>query len=164
MRALPLPLTLSVLVAAGTISAAQDHGIVAPPTAECCAHEEDRDKYALIWTGHNPMMPIEQLAAYAAPVLWFSPDEPLLKKGPRRLKGKDITIPEPFPFEEASEQPVVYYRVRRVLQRVDEPGEGTYVADPQVRGQSLIDLRKVVGVDLDFFFYYPMDMLSLIHI
>jgi hypothetical protein len=103
-------------------------------------------------------MAVERLVAYAAPVLWFSPDEPLLKAGPRRLKGKDIAIPTSFPFEDASEQPVVYYRVRRLLQRMDEPGEGTYVADPEARGQSKVDLRKVAAADVDFFFYYPMDM------
>ena len=140
----------------GATAAAGEDGAL--PTAECCKHEELAEQYGIIWTGLDPEMTIERLAAYAAPVLWFSPDEPLLKKGPRRLKGKDVTIPEPFPFEDASEQPVVYYRVRRVLQHVDEPGEGTYVEDPEVRGQSLIDLRKVAGVDLDFFFYYSMDM------
>jgi hypothetical protein len=62
-------------------------------------------------------MTIERLAAYAAPVLWFSPDEPLLKqrrKRPRpRPRGKEIAIPEPFPFEEDPGLPVVCRRVRR---------------------------------------------------
>jgi hypothetical protein len=128
------------------------------PTAECCRHQDLRADYALVWTGLDPQMSIERLAAYAAPILWFSPDEPLLKEGPVRRKGKDIDIPVPFPFEEESDQPVVYFRVRRILQRLDEPGPGTYVADIADRGQSTIDLRKVAGVDLDFFFYYPMDM------
>jgi hypothetical protein len=130
----------------------------APPTAECCQHKELASHYGIIWTGLDPVMTVERLVAYAAPVLWFSPDEPLLKVGPRRLKGKDITISTSFPFEEPSEQPVVYYRVRRILQRLDEPGEGTYVADPEARGRSKVDLRKVVAADVNFFFYYPMDM------
>ena len=61
----------------------------APPTAECCRHEDRLDEGGLLWTGSDPTMTIERLAAYAAPVLWVSPDEPLLKAGP-----------EPFPFEE----------------------------------------------------------------
>ena len=129
-----------------------------PPTAECCKHEDLTSEYGMIWTGLDPQMTIERLAAYAAPILWFSPDEPLLKEGPLRRKGEDISIPVPFPFEEESDQPVVYFRVRRILQRVDKPGPGTYVADIADRGQSAIDLRRVAGVDLDFFFYYPMDM------
>ena len=74
----------------------------APPTAECCRHEDRLDEGGLLWTGSEPTMTIERLAAYAAPVLWFSPDEPLLKAGPgrQRMKGKDIMLPEPFPFEE----------------------------------------------------------------
>jgi len=130
-----------------------------PPTAECCRHEDITSEYGVVWTGHARMMSIERLVAYAAPVLWFSPDEPLLKAGPgrQRLKSKDITIPEPFPFEESPGQPVVYYRVRQVLQREDEPGPGAYTAAAD-RGQSVIDLEKVGGIDLDFFFYYPMDV------
>jgi len=132
----------------------------APPTSACCSHEDVGDEGGLIWTGHEKTMPIERLVGYAAPILWFSPDEPLLKggQGRRTLKGKDIALPEPFPFDESTDQPVVYFRVRRILQRVDEPGPGVYVEDSAARGQSLIDLDKVGGIDLDFFFYYSMDM------
>jgi len=149
-------LAASVLVLlAGTASAQAD----APFTTECCTREVAAAEHGVLWAGQQRMMPIEQLVAYAAPVLWFSPDEPLLKKGPgrQRLKGRNITLPEPFPFEDDTGEPVVYYRVRRVLQRVDEPGGGAYVEAPD-RGDSMIDLHMVGGVDLDFFFYYSMDM------
>ena len=53
--------------------------------------------------------------------------------------------------------PIVYYRVRRILQRIDEPGAGTYVENPELRGESLVDLAKVGGIELDFFFYYSKD-------
>ena len=129
-----------------------------PPSAECCRHEDLASEYGIIWTGADPKMTIERLAAYAAPVLWFSPDEPLLKEGPLRRTGKDINLPVPFPFEEESEQPIVYFRVRRILQRVDEAGPGKYTADIALRGHSVIYLEKVGGIDLDFFFYYPMDV------
>jgi len=36
-----------------------------------------------------------RLAAYCAPILWFSPDEPLLEDA----TGKGIRVPDPFPFE-----------------------------------------------------------------
>jgi hypothetical protein len=134
---------------------------VGPPTAECCQQPDLADRYGIIWTGADHEMTVERLAAYAAPVVWFSPDEPLLKigqEGGRKAKGKDILIPEPFPFEESPGKPVVYYRLRRILQRQDEPGAGTYTEDAEGRGQSVIDLRKVGGIDLDFFFYYSMDI------
>jgi hypothetical protein len=132
-----------------------------PPSAECCKHPDLAAEYGILWTGDDPVMTVERLAAYAAPVVWFSPDEPLLQLGQEpgmKAAGPDILIPEPFPFEENPGRPVVYYRLRRILQRVDEPGAGTYTADPQSRGQSTIDLRKVAGADLDFFFYYSMDI------
>ncbi len=130
-----------------------------PPSADCCRHEELPEEYGVIWTGHDQTMTIERLAAYAAPVLWFSPDEPLLKLRRKQspARGKEIVIPEPFPFEDDPGGPVVYYRVRRILQRIDEPGAGTYVENPELRGQSLVDLGKVSGIDLDFFFYYSKD-------
>jgi hypothetical protein len=157
--ALRLALTILALPALTGISqaAVADE---APPsfTAECCRHEELASQYGIIWTGHDPMMTIERLAAYAAPVLWFSPDEPLLREGGRRLKGTEIQLPEPFPFEQDPGQPVVYFRVTSILQRVDEPGPGTYTADIADRGRSEVDLRKVGGVNIDFFFYYSMDI------
>jgi hypothetical protein len=149
------------ILAAGVLgTAAASARETGPPTAECCKHLDLAKDYGIIWTGSEPEMTIERLAAYAAPVLWFSPDEPLLKGAPGqgRLTGPDINIPTAFPFEEAPDGPLVYYRVRRILQRVDEPGQGTYTEDEQDRGRSVIDLRRVAGVDLDFFFYYPWDM------
>jgi hypothetical protein len=159
LRLLSLASLMVAGLASGATAAAGETGAV--PAAECCKHADLADQYGILWTGAEPRMPIERLVAYAAPVVWFSPDEPLLKigqKGGRMAKGKDILIPEPFPFEENPGKPVVYYRVRRILQRVDEPGEGTYVEDPEARGQSVIDLKKVAGIDLDFFFYYSMDV------
>jgi len=131
-----------------------------PPSNDCCIHGEADRNYGVLWSGSDPTMTLERLAAYAAPIVWFSPDEPLLRVGQKKglASGKDILIPEPFPFEDHPGRPVVYYRLRRILQRVDEPGEGVYVEDPQSRGESVVDLRKVGGMDLDFFFYYSMDV------
>jgi hypothetical protein len=158
-RILSIASSVLVVVAFGTPVAAEEP--VGPPSAECCAHPDLADEYGIIWTGFDPVMTAERLAAYAAPIVWFSPDEPLLKigqEGGLKAKGKEILIPEPFPFEENPGKPVVYYRLRRILQREDEPGPGTYAADPQDRGRSVIDLQKVAGIDLDFFFYYSMDI------
>jgi hypothetical protein len=151
--------TIVTLLAVGvTLAAAQTPGS-APPNADCCRHEELAEKYGVIWTGMSQTMTIERLAAYVAPVLWFSPDEPLLKLRRKQgsARGREILIPEPFPFEADPGGPIVYYRVRRILQRVDEPGAGTYVENPDLRGESLIDLAKVGGIELDFFFYYSKD-------
>ena len=103
---------------------------------------------AVVWSGADSLMAIENLAAYCGPVLWFSPDEPLVED----KEGKEISLPEPFPFEHDPEMPVVYYRVRNLMVTGDK--ETAYRPDSAERGRSLIDLSIVVAVDLDFFFYY----------
>ena len=49
----------------------------------------------IVWIGSDPVMTIEELAAYCAPVLWFSDDEPLLNE----KTGTEITMPTAFPFQ-----------------------------------------------------------------
>lgn len=107
---------------------------------------------AVVWHGRDTHMSFARLAAYCAPVLWYSPDEPLLDG----RQGKAIAIPAPFPFESTDSIPVVYYRVRKILVRKDADGVA-YFPDPDDRGRSEIDLKKVSGIDLDFFFYYPSE-------
>jgi hypothetical protein len=108
---------------------------------------------AIVWTGNRRHMSFEELAAYCGPVLWFSPDEPGLNES----VGKDIRIPEAFPFEEAPDAPVVHYRVRRVLVRDDEEAEGAIQEGAEGRGSNMIDLQKVVAINLDYFFYYSSE-------
>ena len=145
MRVVTVSFVVVVLAGSGAMRAAAQTTASAPPAADCCRHEELAEKYSVIWTGMSQTMTIERLAAYAAPVLWFSPDEPLLKLRRKQgsARGKEILIPEPFPFEADPGGPIVYYRVRRILQRIDEPGAGTYVENPDMRGDSLVDLAKV---------------------
>ncbi|MGH7725710.1 MAG: hypothetical protein ACREOU_09795 [Candidatus Eiseniibacteriota bacterium] len=120
-----------------------------PETIPCGDY---RSVPAVVWHGNDPHMDFRRLAAYCAPVLWFSPDEPLLDGA----SGQDIKIPTPFPFETPSSDPVVYYRVREVLER---RGATTAPYEPDARGrdESVIDLSQVAGIDLDFFFYYPSE-------
>ncbi len=97
-------------------------------------------------------MTLDRLAAYCAPILWFSPDEPLL----RNANGADIRVPAAFPFETAPDAPVVYYRVRTILARKNSTTT-PFAQDPSDRGKSVIDLSQVERIDLDFFFYYPSE-------
>ena len=52
--------------------------------------------FIIYWEGTNPKMTLAQVAAYCAPIFWYSPDEPELNG----KSGKDIRIPAAFPFEE----------------------------------------------------------------
>lgn len=66
----------------------------------------------VVWWGTKRTMTIRELAAYCAPVFWFSPYEPTMYD----KEGKDIGVPDPLPFEENPDSPVVlqYAGCRRV--------------------------------------------------
>ncbi len=110
------------------------------------------DVEGLVWHGEDSLLTFEKVAALCAPVLWFSPDEPLLKGN----RYGDIKIPMAFPFEEPVDTPVVYYRIRRILIREDAEWRGLEI-DPGDPGSTELDISKLVGLDLDFFFYYPTE-------
>ena len=122
---------------------------MALPALPCCQYDQYE---GVVWAGSDSLMTFAELAAYCAPILWFSPDEPLL----RGASGLDIDVPAAFPFEGATDAPVVYFRARNVLETQDYEGKAV-VADPDDRGDGVINLNGVVGVDLDYFFYYPSE-------
>ena len=115
-----------------------------------------RDAYkqtGLVWQGPQRYLSFSDFASYCAPIVWFSPDEPLLYDA----TGKEIRMPTAFPFEEQVDAPVVYYRIRTIT-RDNRHGEGDPLVGTDLeRRDTLIDLRFTVGIDLDFFLYYPSD-------
>jgi len=117
---------------------------------ECCDLEGVK---GLVWTGADPVMTFTELAAYCAPILWFSPDEPLLE----RERGKAIRLTQALPFEEPADAPVVYFKIDDVASRVDKDGPA-FTIDSSSRGESTIDLRQVNAFDLRFCLYYPFDV------
>jgi hypothetical protein len=140
---------LALATAAPPAGAQRFHFGIKGDTLRCGGYERVQ---AVVWYGASPRMTIERLAAYCAPVIWFSPDEPLLME----RTGKAITIPDAFPFEPPGAGPVVYYRVRSLQTR---SGSGSaYSPAAADRGASVIDLAQVAGLDLDYFFYYSAEM------
>lgn len=141
-----------VSTASGTsFTAAQIDSMLAeyPPSIRKAYKRE-----GLVWHGMSRYITFEELAAYCGPILWFSPDEPLL----HGLSGREIDQPRAFPFETPATRPVCYYRVRTVLRDPErqEPTPVLSAEDPQ-RRTTRIDLRQVVGIDLDYFFFYPSE-------
>jgi len=118
--------------------------------------EEERLKeyqFIVFWEGTDPKMSLADLAAYCAPIFWYSPDEPELKN----KTGKDIRIPAAFPFEDQVDAPVVYYQVSEIL--VSEEGcETGFFRDDNDLGKSQVDLRKCVGFNIDYNHYYKYEV------
>jgi hypothetical protein len=55
------------------------------------------------WQGTQRTMTLQELASYAAPVYWLSPDEPTMGR-------RDLRVPAALPFQSQPESPVVYYQ------------------------------------------------------
>ena len=103
----------------------------------------------MIWKGNEPNISFRDLATHAAPMLWFSPDEPLLYN-----ETGEIQLPQPFPFEEA-DKPVVYYKIRKLYSIDLDP----YVQNSENLQQDfrLLDLDEVTGLDLDYYYYFERE-------
>ena len=97
-------LVLAIVLGLGGVSPA-----AARPAPLACGCDFSEVPGAIWWGGPREMT-VAELAAYAAPVFWFSPDEPSLYD----VHGAGITIPEAFPFETA-DGPVVYYQLKEVV-------------------------------------------------
>lgn len=116
-----------------------------PSTARC----DFSDVPGVIWWGTEVHMSLSRLAAYAAPIYWFSPDEPLLQ----RRRGADIRIPEAIPGEPPTDRPVVHYQVNRILAR---PGQqqDAFIPDTSDPGRGSIDLDAVGAITMIFVAYF----------
>jgi len=83
----------------------------------------------VVWKGTGNQIKVSDIAAMAAPILWFSPDEPSL--GNYIKNG--ISIPEPFPFEKPSAKPVVYYKILTVVGNSKEAKNKSFTNDKQIK-------------------------------
>jgi hypothetical protein len=115
--------------------------------------EKQKLRFIVFWEGTNPIMTLSNLAAYCAPIFWYSPDEPELKN----KQGKDIRIPQAFPFEEQVDAPVVYYQVREILAPA-EKAEQAFQRYPDKLGDSKVDLSRCVGFNIDYNHYYKFEV------
>ncbi len=114
----------------------------------CCGYEHISP---IVWSGRDPRMALERLAAYCGPILWFSPDEPLLQGA----EDTGILIPAAFPFEAKPDTPVVYYRLRNIVRTSD--AKKLPYSTALNRGESRLDLANISTIQLDYFFYYPSE-------
>ena len=102
----------------------------------------------VIWWGSPGEMTVAELAAYAAPVYWFSPDEPSLGG----IRGPGIMAPEAFPFEEA-ESPVVYFQLKEIVSsahRIDP----TYRETGSNRANAIINTANGALLLMEYYAYF----------
>lgn len=104
---------------------------------------EDREA-GIIWRGEKPLT-LAEIAQVAAPILWFSSEEPLLLKG-------SLNLPDPHPCDpEPAATGVVYYQPYIIrLESKDRPVVAPLESDPEF-------FTKVTSVLLRYFFYYRED-------
>ena len=112
-----------------------------------CVAQCPEELPGVIWKSKSNLISFEKLAEYAAPMLWFSPDEILLYD---QNGGKQL--PNAFPFDEPTDDPVVYYKLRHVY-GLDEQ---TVILNPENLnpGFKMLDLQKLKAVDLDYYYYF----------
>jgi hypothetical protein len=97
----------------------------------------------IVWWGTDTKMTVQHIASLAAPIYWFSPDEPLLR------------VPAHLPFEDSASAPVVYYQLDEIVTLKDSVGE--FTLDPDNTGQSIVSFRNTGFLRMGYFAYYPSE-------
>jgi hypothetical protein len=105
----------------------------------------------IVWWGTEKEMTVQRIASLAAPIYWFSPDEPLL----RGTEGRDIMMPEQLPFEDSASSPVVYYQLDEIVTARGNVGE--FTLNSADKGQSLINFENTGLLRMGYFAYYPSE-------
>lgn len=113
--------------------------------------EKSRNTFR-IWEGTDQVMKVSKLAAYCAPIFWFSADEPELDN----KKGKDIDIPTYFPFESKTDSPVVYYQISSILKKSSSTKK-CFIKDFENPDSSVINLSEVSGINIDYTHFYNFE-------
>lgn len=107
-----------------------------------CGDPEDDEGYGIIYSDTD-VPSFREIAEMLAPILWFSPDEPLLQQ--------EKPFPSAHPCDVPADGPVVYYQVSEVVLRGQEPVVEPIESDTRF-------FEKVRLMSLNMFFYYPRDI------
>lgn len=104
---------------------------------------KDKEPVGVFWCGKNQTLNVEELAERVAPILWFSPDEPLLKE--------DENLPQKLPGHVGVKSPVVYYRISHLVLNRSVP------LRDYVDYKRELDLKKIKKLTMVYYFYYSKD-------
>jgi hypothetical protein len=117
--------------------------LVRPALAQSTRADTDAVQPGVLWQGSSPDLSLRDIATLAAPILWYSRDEPL-------LFTDNPIVPEAHPCDVASTTPVVYFQVVEIKLRGDESVTLPEEDDPRF-------FEKVEHFVLKYFFYYRED-------
>lgn len=106
----------------------------------------------VFWHGFKSEMTIKEIVSYCAPVFWYSPDEPMLYN----KTGKDIKIPQRFPFDTLASSPAVYYMVKNIFTLKDKEHLAVRLNKLNI-DSSVINLNYVNGMDICYNHYYEFE-------
>ena len=115
--------------------------------------EITKDTPGVVYWGDKKSLKFVDFAAYCAPAIWFSPDEPLLDYDSTGY----FQLPLPLPFESQGVKGVVYYRLSRVIGVEDAEIKDFWNTEAPHKDDWLLHLDKVSQITLHFFFYYDRE-------
>ena len=114
--------------------------VAAPAAAQGTPPASVQIEPGLLWHGKSSGLGLADVAAIAAPVLWFSADEPFIAQGERAL-------PHAHPCDAPASTAVVYYQVMRIKLR-----SGVRVGWPPQDDPFFVD--RVESFTLRYHFYF----------
>jgi len=136
----------------GLLKSLEKSGIEGPLNPSLFAGECNYSNLpGIVWWGTESEMTVERIASLAAPIYWFSPDEPLLAG----TEGRDIRMPSNLPFEDSASAPVVYYQLDEIVTIEDSVGE--FTLNEQDKGQSVVSFHATGLMRMGYFAYYPSE-------
>lgn len=106
----------------------------------------------VVWWGTEPRMTVNRFAAYMAPILWFSSDEPSLGE----TSGLNIRIPEALPHESKPDRPVMYYQLNKVFRRPDAKSPAV-LRTAEGGASNSLDLTTTAMIFMRYFAYFPTE-------
>jgi len=123
-----------------------------PPTPAAQATCDYSGVPGVVWWGSKRRMTATEFLSYAAPVYWFSPDEPTMNQ----LEGKDLRLPEILPFETQVDAPMVYYQINDIGESADGDGPA-FIRDSSAMANSTIDLGNIIALNVKYIAYFSRE-------
>ncbi|UCH84541.1 MAG: hypothetical protein JSW50_02275 [Candidatus Latescibacterota bacterium] len=141
----PSTLGAGVMVLLSLIAVVSPSAAQSDSNCECLDSNHPDYKTAVVWRGSAPTLTLPDIVTLAAPILWYSTDEPLIVMG-------DFPLPHAHPCDDPSDKGVTYYQVTKIMLRpgVDE------VTIPEQDDPNFFE--KTANFTVRYYFYYREDV------